>query len=132
MANACESRAHSGDARVLYVRFGQGAVRCLLQRRRGGLGPHAKRIRRSRAAAREDVMRFVHQDAFGLRAPAVESQNVPHKERIIDSESVRRGRKTWLPTVHSQASHCRGILENAQETANKLKLCSAIVISCIA
>jgi hypothetical protein len=42
----------------------------------------AKGVGRAGAAAGEDVLGVVHQDAFGLRAAAVESQDATHKVRI--------------------------------------------------
>ena len=85
LARAGETRAESDDFRRRDIGGLQGPARGFTNGSERAAKSDAHRVGRAAAAARQDVARFVHEDAFRFRAAAVEPENVAHNQSIREA-----------------------------------------------
>ncbi len=85
LARAGDTRAKSDDFRRGDIGGLQGPARGFTNgsERAAKSDPHG--IGRAAAAARKDVVRFVHEDAFRFRAAAVKAENIAHNQSIREA-----------------------------------------------
>src|SRR5208337_1232434 len=85
LACAGETRAKSDDFRWRDIGGLQGPARSFTDGSERAAKSDAHGIGRAAAAARKDVARFVHEDAFRFRTAAVEPENVAHNQSIREA-----------------------------------------------
>lgn len=85
LARAGKTRAKSDDFRRWNIGGLQGPARGFTDGRQRAAKSDAHGVGRAAAAARENVTRFVHKDAFRFRAAAIEAENVAHNQSIREA-----------------------------------------------
>jgi hypothetical protein len=85
LARAGKTRAKSDDFRRRDIGGLQGPARGFTNGSQRAAKSDAHRIGGAAAAARKDVARFVHEDAFRFRAAAIEPENIAHNQSIREA-----------------------------------------------